>query len=103
MRVLLFGLIILVAAESSQAYTSKGSLTCGEFVDNYNQNDHSMRLATKTWFLGFITGYNYAKGTDLGNSLDTKSIELYVYNFCTKNPLKSTVAAADELIYDLRK
>ncbi|SKA94212.1 hypothetical protein SAMN02745130_03629 [Thiothrix eikelboomii] len=101
MKHILFILVIFFAVGNAQAYTAKGGQSCGVYVDDFDK-DGWEKVANAGWLAGVLTGYNIATNSDVGKGMDSQSVVLYVYNYCQRNPLKSTVDAAVELIWNLK-
>jgi hypothetical protein len=61
------------------------------------------KVANAGWLAGVMTGYNYARKSDVSKVVDFESIELYVHNYCKNYPLSDTAEAAEVLIYSLKQ
>jgi hypothetical protein len=84
-----------------------GIYTCGTWI-----KETGNRLTKMQWVLGFITAMNFnrynelpeqAEDVDLLKNADAPGIELWVTNYCTRQPLKTLAEAAIALIDDAAK
>lgn len=100
MKIIFFSLMIFLATASAHAALSLGVQSCGVFVEDYDKEGWE-RTANVAWLAGFISGYNAATNSDIGRGVNIRSIDLHVYNFCKKNPLKDTYDAVADVIKNL--
>lgn len=100
-RGLLIALLLPSLADAGSLVT-RGSVSCGNFV-----KDREARRISVIWALGFVTASNYAewkrlpkqdKEVDLLDGADADAIELWLVNYCTKQPLTPLWFAAGELV-----
>jgi hypothetical protein len=98
-------LIIALFAPSSFAasdlFSSFGlgaSLSCGKYLNDILENP-SASSAYSWWTAGFITGVNLEKGRVV--STDSPSHEVWLKQYCEKNPLDTFMKAAIELNKEL--
>lgn len=101
MKQILLGLAIFIAAGSAHAWSAKGVQGCGVYVDDFDKGGWEM-IANAGWLAGALTGYNFAKKSNVGAGVHIQSIHLHVYNYCKENPLKDTSDALQDLILNLK-
>ena len=87
-----------------QSFANLGAVDCGLWLKDTDQ----MKSLYKAWLLGFLTGVNLSdtkvvKSNFLANLNSGQQAVLFVDNYCQKNPLKNTIDAAMNLIFDLEK
>jgi hypothetical protein len=94
--------MLLPPVAAAGSITVRGSVSCGKFV-----KDPDARQVSVIWALGFITATNYIqeqkvpkheKDFDVLNGADADAIELWLVNFCTKEPLIPFWFAVGELV-----
>jgi hypothetical protein len=65
------------AFTSASAYTVKGMGECKTWVGGVDD---------RYWLLGFISGYNYAKDTNIAKGEDVDDIFKFITKYCKENP-----------------
>jgi len=101
-------LLLLVLMATSQSYADKsgddvvliiygsGVESCGKYVTEYKKNDWP-KLIYVSWVQGYLTG----KTVLTNKPFDTDALGLWVFNYCTKNPLHTLHRAAVKLSREL--
>lgn len=84
------------------AVTVYGSRTCGEWIENKNAGGIA-DAAQGNWLMGYMSGIAIGTGNDALNNTSPASMELWVANYCTKNPLDRVGKAGTLLFLELRK
>jgi hypothetical protein len=91
-----------VAADANGGYGTVGVRSCAVFLQEFEAKALG-QVAIQAWLAGYITAYNaQTPNTNqiLGNS-DLLGAELWVKNYCEKNPLKNIANAAESLMIEL--
>lgn len=91
-----------VAADASGQSGTVGAVSCASFLREL-ESKSSQSTAYLAWLAGYVTAYNAQTQKTyqiLGNS-DLFGAELWVKNFCEKNPLKNISLAAAVLMIEL--
>ena len=103
-------LIIALALVSTGAWgylnMGYGTYGCGKYVAA-KQNNSQAHYRQIAWVQGFITGGNAERernggNFNIGESLDSASIALWIGNYCRANPLEELTNAADALVEELQ-
>lgn len=99
-------------AAATRVVTFYGKRTCAEWINvrqqaklNSPRDMGISELTVKSWVTGFLSGYNYAQGSnkDLLNSFPADSAFLWVDNYCRSNPKEDLVRAVHTLAEELLK
>lgn len=91
-------------AEEKLAMRGAGAISCGKYLDS--QKSPQLKLLNISWAQGFLSGMNLA---DISNGKqmiflpDAETINLYLVNHCTKNPLENPAFGAIYLYKELRE
>lgn len=82
---------------------SMGAKTCGEVVSDF-QKDGVGKLTNSVWVGGYLTAINSEvySGFDVAKGTDPAARDLWIFNYCSKNPLDSLYRATDALVVELR-
>jgi hypothetical protein len=91
-----------VAADNKGKYVMLGASTCGAYLKELSAGSID-NVRDYGWLAGYITAYNVMTPNTydiLGNS-DLRSVELWVKNYCDKNPLKNISNAVEVLMIEL--
>jgi hypothetical protein len=91
-----------VAADAKGGYGTNGVRSCAVFLQEFEAKSWG-QVAIQAWLAGYITAYNLQTPNTnqiLGNS-DLLGAELWVKNYCEKNPLKNIANAAESLMTEL--
>jgi hypothetical protein len=91
-----------LAADASGNHGTVGAASCAVFLQEH-ESKSSRSTALLGWLAGYITAYNRQTPNTyqiLGNS-DLLGAELWVKNFCEKNPLANISLAAAVLVIEL--
>lgn len=91
-----------VAADASGQSGTVGAVSCAVFLREL-ESKSSKSTAYLGWLAGYVTAYNAQTPKTyqiLGNS-DLFGAELWVKNFCEKNPLQNISLAAAVLMIEL--
>jgi hypothetical protein len=91
-----------VATDASGQFGTVGAVSCASFLREFEAKSWE-QVVSQGWLAGYITAFNYQTPKTyqiLGNS-DLLGAELWVKNFCEKNPLKNIAVAAGVLMIEL--
>jgi hypothetical protein len=91
-----------VARDAKGMYGTTGVRSCATYLQDFEAKSWG-QVVNQAWLAGYLTANNYiTPGTYqiLGNS-DLSGAELWVKNFCEKNPLKNMASAAESLLLEL--
>ena len=91
-----------VARDAKGLYATNGVRSWATFLQEFEAKSWG-QLSTQAWLAGYITAINFQTPNTfqiLGNS-DLLGAELWVKNFCEKNPLKNLANAAESLLLEL--
>jgi len=89
----------VVARDANGGYVTVGVRSCATFLQDFEAKS-SAQLTNLAWLAGYITAINFQTPNTndiLGNS-DLYGAELWVKNYCEKNPLKNIANAAESLL-----
>jgi hypothetical protein len=102
------GMLAPTWARAQDAVTMDGNITCGDYVQYY---EGRASLMAENFQLSMVYAEGFISGVDLENSWrggpqvaghdDRNARALYFYNFCTKRPLESFVAAVGSYVHTL--
>jgi len=84
---------LVVRARQAHTVYGAGTISCGTWLSQ--KTERGLALDNVTWVQGFITGVGSA-GKRLKKT-DKEGMAVWIDQFCTKNPLKQLVDAAEEL------
>jgi len=87
-----------LAAEELTSVYGPSKLSCGKYISEISTNPQAAN-AYSWWIAGFITGTNLEKGRAV--STDNLAHEMWLKQYCEKNPLDTFVQAAIELNKEL--
>lgn len=95
-----------VYAKGTYSYMGAGAMSCGEYV-----KQEALRTDALQWVLGFITAVNVTRAFDakpdenisIMNGANVDAIELWLENYCAKNPLDSVTTATIRLVDEALK
>jgi hypothetical protein len=79
-----------------------GSASCGKYLDQ--QNNEVGKLLHIAWAQGWISGVNFSimkSGKKPPRFPDPETIQLYISNYCKKNPLNYSFQGLLELFDEL--
>jgi len=91
-----------VAADANGRFGTVGVKSCAVFLQELEEKSWG-QMGNLGWLGGYITAYNLKTPNTyqiLGNS-DLLGAELWVKNYCLKNPLKNMAGAAESLMIEL--
>jgi len=92
-------------ADSSSNFSilSMGTKTCGEVVSDFQKDDIG-KLVNSVWVGGYLTAINSKvyRGFDLAKGTDPAARDLWIFNYCSKNPLDSLYRATDALVVEMK-
>jgi len=107
MKVIFLIMVLVVSgnlyAEEGQPFgvVGVGTTSCGAVVDALDGGNYQQHYFG--FIDGFITGFNYKDGGNLGLSTDSDGRMLFIKNYCNGHPLAPLVRALIELEKELRK
>ena len=94
-----------VAKDPEGHYTilSLGTKTCGQVVSDFKEG-HTSKIVNSVRLGGFLTAYNfYITGVrDISGNTDPAAWDLWINNYCEKNPLDHLANAAEALVDELK-
>lgn len=87
---------------NSNALFVMGNRSCEMWVKNSVGID--VIYATNiSWLSGYLSGVAVGSKVDFLKTVDVNSLDLWMNNYCTKNPLKTVGEGADILVIELKK
>lgn len=78
-----------------------GNKSCGSFIKE--QNNEFFQADFRGWLFGYATGLSFMLGEDVLKNKDGPALEIWLKNYCSKNPLNKFSDGVLELIGELRK
>jgi len=91
-----------VHANGAYLYAFKDEyMSCGAWIKN--SSDPEALMQYDTWIRGFISGTNFKSRKSQKMIPDNESMNLFITNYCNKNPLDGWLAAVINLNKDLHK
>jgi hypothetical protein len=93
-----------VEAKSDIVHTV-GMHSCRAWIENKTENS-ALYFLDKATLLGYLSGLNVALSDashDSLNSVDVKSLYLWMDNYCQKNPLNDVSDGGKQLFRELRE
>ena len=93
--------LLISSSYAFASYTGLGDITCDQVISGHEKKNKAGRYQVIDWMDGYVTGRNIESKTNRhkGKGLGDESLYYAVVNYCKKNPLHSTVEAA-EFIYE---
>lgn len=95
-------LSIYSGASNGQELETRGSRSCGTWVDLRKENS-SVTKASEAWLVGYLSGIVAATGKDALRGTDNSSLFLWMDNYCRSNPLSQLFEGGDKLFIELAK
>jgi len=94
------GLLLTIAAVSSDAGNvyGSGSFSCGDWLSH--ENESSLRLHQVSWILGYISAAEAYADLHLAR-YDPSAFEAWVDQYCQRNPSAPIFEATDALIRNM--
>lgn len=79
-----------------------GTKSCGDVVSDHQRNDWG-KLTNSIWVGGFLTAINAEvhQGFDVAQGTNPAARDLWIFNYCSKNPLDSLYRATAALVVEL--
>jgi hypothetical protein len=99
---LLSSLLALGIHMHAGAITVFGSRTCGDWIQNKNEGGVA-DAAQGNWLMGYMSGIAIGTGEDVLSNTSAASMELWVSNYCAKNPLDRVSRAGTMLFFEMKK
>ena len=102
----LVGLIVCEGAMAEAMTYGLGTTTCGLFVTAAEEARAGQQYgiqAYMTWFSGYATMASGQSNIDYFKGTDTKSVQLWLENYCRVNPLNTFNAAAVSAMVELHR
>ncbi len=97
------GLLLFSLVADAAIVLGPGSASCVTWNGDRRRNESHSQL-NQAWVLGFVTAYNLYRPASQDGSLkpmDSRSMMVWIDNYCDANPLKDIFDAAQALIEDL--
>ncbi|MEJ8836334.1 hypothetical protein [Ramlibacter sp. AN1133] len=95
-----------IAADASGRFTilSMGTKSCGEVVGDF-KDDGRAKLSNSIWVAGYLTAINeyVVQRSNVAAGTDAAAWDLWIYNYCSANPLDSLSQATSALAKELAK
>lgn len=92
------------AADKAGKYTvlSMGTKSCGEVVKNFNEQGTPMQN-NSIWVAGYLTAFNkhVSPTSNIAAGTDPEAWNLWIFNYCGKNPLDDLSDATSALVLEL--
>ncbi|MGA7749616.1 MAG: hypothetical protein WCA63_05665 [Gallionella sp.] len=85
---------------NSNAVMLKGAIPCGEWVSTRSTLN---AMIYDYWLIGYLSGVADSKNKNFLQGTDTASFELWMDNYCQKNPLDTIGDGGHELANELIK
>ena len=102
MTKLLIGLVLaLVTSTPCYAIRIVGTISCGDWVQARQQGGLPKDVYS-FWVLGFLSGSVIQTNQDVLREVNSNAIEIWIDNYCQKNPLDQLAKAADALFEELK-
>lgn len=79
-----------------------GARSCGAWLKNKSTGGMAA-TAQNGWLAGYMSGLAIGMNSDALDKTDLDSMELWVSNYCEKNPLDSTSTAGTALFFELKR
>lgn len=98
----------LAAPAQQQSWVWSGG-TCGEAMQNIEQNARVWEALYLRYVLGYVSGYNSAttsltkKSTLIGEGISEDTVVAMFKNKCRQDALKEVVLVADEIYREMRE
>lgn len=83
-----------------------GSKKCGNFIaaiEDKRAGNTAQAYQFMVWTSGFASAHSAVTSIDYFKNADSKSIEIWLENYCQKNPLDTYVMATIKLLSELSK
>jgi hypothetical protein len=98
----LAGLALFSIIAGATIILGPGAASCGTWSGDRQRNEARSQL-NQAWVLGFVTGYSLYKPPQqsLPKPMDSRSMMLWIDNYCDANPEKDISDAAKALIEEL--
>jgi hypothetical protein len=96
------GLALFSPTADATSILGSGGASCGTWTADRQRNESKSQL-NQAWVLGYVSGYNVHKSSDDGMTkpMDTRSMMLWIDNWCDANPTRDIADAAKALIEEL--
>ena len=95
------------AADKSGAYSvlGEGTMSCGTLVQSVHNAENTDKVIIGSWVNGYLTAINQFKykRINVAQGTDREARELWIYNYCQKNPLDNLATATSSLYAELLK
>lgn len=88
---------VATATQEYVVYGRGGTTSCGTWLLEKNTANGEHNLS---WVLGFVSGFGAGKNL---KKTDIAGLQLFIDQYCTKNPLEDLVVATEELGRTLRQ
>lgn len=94
----------LFGATATEAVEIRGASSCGAWVADRNTEANGWAvLVRRGWLLGYLSAHAVITGEDILKGTDTRSIDLWMDNYCRQNPLKRIDDGGDALFDELKR
>lgn len=87
---------------ASYAVRISGSVSCEDWIGRRTPSENVMGTYL-TWVLGYLSGRAVESNLDVLRYLDSRSISLWMDNYCLANPLSNAAEGSDNLFAELAK
>jgi len=78
-----------------------GDGTCGGYIADIRESPPD-KIQHQAWMLGFISGHNIGDTDNYVTLPSINAMYLWFENYCTQNPLDSTITAMVKFILELQ-
>ena len=95
-------LVLFTPATGATTILGSGGASCGTWTGDRQRNEARSQL-NQAWVLGYVSGYNIHKSAQDGMTkpMDTRTMMLWIDNYCDANPTRDISDAAKALIDEL--
>lgn len=96
-----------LAADKSGKFAilSTGTKSCGVVVSDFKAADDYGKFINSVWVAGYLSAINERVVTrsNIAASTDSEAWNLWIYNYCSANPLESLSSATSSMVGELSK
>lgn len=86
----------------SHAVRIHGSVSCEDWLGRRTPNGNVL-TAYSTWVLGYLSGRAVESNLDVLRYIDSRSVSLWMDNYCRDNPPSNAAEGGDNLFVELAK
>lgn len=79
--------LMLLFSSSASALVTLAAVSCGDWIKHKGSDGRTLQ-SYRFWLLGYVSRMAVSSNLDVLRDVDNTSIELWMDNYCTMNPLK---------------